>query len=514
MKPDRLPTGQILDLCIARLRAGESLERCLADYPDAVDEIAPLLELSLDLIGLPPLESRPEAVTRGRDAMFAAFDVEETRAAAATKERATYQDDTGWLAGLKWLWTSPKMVTRFAFLLIGFVLAASAVAGASASTLPGETLYPVKRLIEEARLSLTLDRTNQEQLMAELDQRRREEVKALIGEGQAARVQFSGRLNRDGDGQWRVDDIPIASNDSLEGLLAALEGETVVVSSDVAADGGVILQEIDREDGLPVTRSTPTPIPTVTPTPSSTSSPTLSPSSTATEMPAVATSLPTRAASETPTAEPVASATIPILVTRDPDEPSPAATLLPEAEVTPTATVTSEPTPTEEAVSSVTAAPTEQPSSTTTARPTETAQATGTSPALPNVTVTAQVTAGPTETRATASPTPAPTERASATPGTNDLTPRPVGTAVIEPTAFASATTRPSPTASRTPERPTATPEPTLEQTRLSITAEPSATALTERPSPTSTRVRDETPTATPDSNQDHHQPPPPEDDS
>jgi hypothetical protein len=73
-----------------------------------------------------------------------------------------------------------------------FVLVFVGVAAASASALPGDALYPVKRGLESAQLALTLNPAARASLQAELSARRRAETQAVINLRRETQVEFEG----------------------------------------------------------------------------------------------------------------------------------------------------------------------------------------------------------------------------------------------------------------------------------------------------------------------------------
>jgi hypothetical protein len=61
-----------------------------------------------------------------------------------------------------------------------FVLVLAGATSAAASSLPGDTLYPVKRATEDVRLALTFDDVARTQLLSELTDRRLEELAEIV----------------------------------------------------------------------------------------------------------------------------------------------------------------------------------------------------------------------------------------------------------------------------------------------------------------------------------------------
>ncbi len=62
-----------LDQCVSRLLAGESLDACLARYPEMREELRPLLEVAAVLAETPASAPAPEAKARGRQRLMDAL---------------------------------------------------------------------------------------------------------------------------------------------------------------------------------------------------------------------------------------------------------------------------------------------------------------------------------------------------------------------------------------------------------------------------------------------------------
>lgn len=163
--------SEILDKCLAQIQSGaSSLSDCLEAYP----EHAEFLKSHLDL------------ATQARDLMIPSGPSEDFVAQTKTRllNRIRAQHKTSPVIEdkkprrLSWL-TRPAMV--YISLMIAIVMLASGVgvAGASASALPGDSLYPVKLGIEETRLALTQDPALDAELLLQFADRRLEELIAL-----------------------------------------------------------------------------------------------------------------------------------------------------------------------------------------------------------------------------------------------------------------------------------------------------------------------------------------------
>jgi hypothetical protein len=80
---------------------------------------------------------------------------------------------------------------------------------AASTTLPGDSLYPVKRTWEDVSLLFTFDTNKREELELEHENERLDEVHELFAEGRSADVDFAGYVTRQSGTEWRVSGITV-----------------------------------------------------------------------------------------------------------------------------------------------------------------------------------------------------------------------------------------------------------------------------------------------------------------
>ncbi len=291
----------VLDECLTEMNRGQSLEACVAEYPALAAELEPLLRMALRVEALrqdqPP---SPAALRAGRQRLL--------RQAALL--RHTHEDQTRpirfpWWMGLQ-SWMRRSMATTvLATLLLVSVLAAGTVA-ASARSLPGDALYPVKRASEEVQLLLTFDREIKAQLVGKIDERRREEAQAISDRRRIAELSFRGRVERMDGTQWTVGGVTIRTSEEtdVEGAVGLDAFVRVHVRS--VGDGTLMAMRISVEHEIAAPRPTaspsmaePTRTPTITPT--ETLQPTEIPPATRPAQPAAVTATPSPTATSTAT---------------------------------------------------------------------------------------------------------------------------------------------------------------------------------------------------------------------
>ncbi len=216
----------ILENCLARLNKGEDLETVLADFPQQAAELRPLLiaALKASRSGVPlrvPASAQIDSRTR--------FLVEAQR--RQTKP-------VGFLPRF-------KLAGAFAaFALIVFV-GIFGTGLASAETVPGETLYPVKRAVEQAQLVLTTNQSTRLDLEEEFDRRRVAEAEELKQEGRTEPVTVAGPLEELDDDSWSVGGVKLNLTPDQIILARTLLGSYIEVKGKIRGEEGIEVENLE-----------------------------------------------------------------------------------------------------------------------------------------------------------------------------------------------------------------------------------------------------------------------------
>ena len=170
----------ILDECLERiLTEGETVEQCLANYPDYASELEPLLQTALFARKASAVKPRPEFRDRARHQMHAALQEMETKG-----ERRSF------FFGLR-----PQWATVVITVLV-LLLASGGTAAAAGNSMPDGTLYPVKLATERVRLALTPSALGKAELYVSLADKRVTEIIRMAEKGKPEQVeQTAERLN-------------------------------------------------------------------------------------------------------------------------------------------------------------------------------------------------------------------------------------------------------------------------------------------------------------------------------
>lgn len=216
----------LFEYCLARLEAGEDLESILASIPDEADKMRPVLQAADQArhTGEPvriPASAKIDSRTR--------FLVEASR---MQKKSPGFQ---------------PHFRLAGAIAIAVFILFAGLFGTglASAETVPGETLYPIKRAMESAQLALTSDQSTRLDLEEEFDRRRVTETEKLVEAGRTESVSLAGTLNETTEHVWVVGNVPLAlTPDQLE-IAHSLRGSYVEVKGKLQTGNGLSVETME-----------------------------------------------------------------------------------------------------------------------------------------------------------------------------------------------------------------------------------------------------------------------------
>ena len=167
----------ILDECLERLLVkGETLEQCLARYPEQAVALKPLLETALIAKQASVIYPHPEFRARAKYQFRAALQ-------AVTPKRG--------FSPLTW----PRWATVVAVALV-LLLAGGGTVAAASNSMPDEPLYPVKLATEQVWLAFTPSDISKAELYAKLADRRVTEIASIASKGEPEHLEkVTNRLN-------------------------------------------------------------------------------------------------------------------------------------------------------------------------------------------------------------------------------------------------------------------------------------------------------------------------------
>ena len=240
---------------LADLEAGLPLEEILSRYPQQAEQLRPILQTGAQLSTLPVAHSL-SAQAASRDAFL--------RQATALRHQ-----EHRVVAPLS-LWR--RLALSLASLAVVVMILGGVVAGAAQEALPGQALYPVKRTLEEVRLSLASDPAGQEALQAQFRAERQEEINALLAAGLEGTVECEGALQALAADSWIIDDLEVAIGSTTTISGTPQIGSTVRGTCQVT--GGQVVGKMLRVETQRHPAPSPSATPTATATPTASATPT------------------------------------------------------------------------------------------------------------------------------------------------------------------------------------------------------------------------------------------------
>ncbi|MBS3752251.1 MAG: hypothetical protein KGY46_02555 [Anaerolineales bacterium] len=143
-----------------------------------------------------------------------------------------------------------KLTYRIAiYAVITMVLGSFFSVNASAESLPGDPLYSMKRSWENAQLALTLNENAREKLETQFNVKRINEIQALLSQGSAEKVEFTGSITEMSDPIWNIAGFPVRLGPDTE-VEGEMEIGTVVnVEALTQEDGTLLAVEVEESSG-------------------------------------------------------------------------------------------------------------------------------------------------------------------------------------------------------------------------------------------------------------------------
>ena len=204
--------------CLDALEQGQPIDQVLARYPELAAELRPMLETA---VTLPQINVQPSLAAQhhSRNTFLAQ--------AAAQKEAKSAQPSASGF-------NLRRILMPITSLALVVILFAAGLGPLSAGALPGDALYGAKILVENARSAFTANPATDAALTEQFNQRRIQEIKALLAENRAANVAFTGEIEAVQAGLWTIsgfateinNETQVFGGDPLVGQMAMVNGRT------------------------------------------------------------------------------------------------------------------------------------------------------------------------------------------------------------------------------------------------------------------------------------------------
>jgi hypothetical protein len=195
----------VLDECLNRLKAGDSISACLNQHPEFAEDLRPLLEVAQFAAALRYTEPpRPQALAHGRQRFLAeAARLRQQRKVAKRSLSERVRDFlTPTVAGPAW----GRAVAAVVVVLLVFASASGVVVRASEASLPGDRLYPVKQVSRQVQLLTTSNPVMREEKRVQIQAEEREEVRQAVEQGRVFIEDVEGPITEWQDGSLVLQD--------------------------------------------------------------------------------------------------------------------------------------------------------------------------------------------------------------------------------------------------------------------------------------------------------------------
>jgi hypothetical protein len=203
-----------LEICLQVLKQGGTVEECLNRFPALADELRPLLEQSVAARSwnLSPVPGN--AVTGGRVRIL-------NRAAQLRQsDQSSGHSLQAWRLVL-----IPVLVLAF------MIITGNGLMRASANSLPGDSLYPLKRSVEVVSLFLAPNPRVKAGIQKEISTRRINETEILLSEKRLEAVDFGGQVSKQLADGWTISGIHVQVTGETEMVGALALGAQVNVAA-------------------------------------------------------------------------------------------------------------------------------------------------------------------------------------------------------------------------------------------------------------------------------------------
>ena len=229
-----------VDDCLQRIGAGESLESCLARYPQHAEELQGILGLALAVQALPVPRASGKSIQVGRQRMLsAAKRLNEQPVSKSVLSRYAENRNARIFGKEK---QDMRFLTR---LVIALALAASGVlalgstVAASANTIPGDLLYPVKTTMQDVRVLLAAEPEQRAQLWVDIQATRQADIQSVLDLKRVADVQYLGLLTSIDEQNWVVGGRTVSLPPEVQISGEPYLGAMVSVTAKTGDDGSI-----------------------------------------------------------------------------------------------------------------------------------------------------------------------------------------------------------------------------------------------------------------------------------
>ena len=213
-----------LNVSLEALDAGMDIEFCLSLFPARADEFRPILTAATQAKSMSAEVIPAEVISRGKQKVLAVAAVLRENQSAAVPTIIPKKSLKNVFSG-RFMRLAITTASMLAFLLTS----GTGLVGASSKALPGDSLYPVKRKLEDVRIYFVSDPQLKKELSDQYELERVNEIEELYAEKKTVQVDFQGIYQGQKDGYLIINGLNIEYEDHLNipvGSFVQIMGET------------------------------------------------------------------------------------------------------------------------------------------------------------------------------------------------------------------------------------------------------------------------------------------------
>jgi hypothetical protein len=239
-----------LENCLQRIEQGETMDAVLARHRELIEQLRPLLETAICARSVSretlPVTALALARQRSRGLILAA-DLRRGKNHLPVRR-------------ISWR----PLMTALSVIAI-LVMSSNGILIASAHSIPGDTLYPLKRSVESTRLYLVSNPVKKQELEHTFEELRVDETRSLITHRRVESVEFSGQVSSQSEFEWSVSGIRVVITPQTRIDPGIAVGDLIEVDGATNTTGGVdavhlsLLESPDIDDKPVVMPPTPQP---------------------------------------------------------------------------------------------------------------------------------------------------------------------------------------------------------------------------------------------------------------
>ncbi len=239
-----------LEACLQRMEHGEPLDSVLAGYPRLAGQLHPLLMTAARARSAGREPYSPTVLSRQSSlGISLAADLRQGKI-----RRPVFRH------------FCRPVVTIF-LVIVFLVMSSNGILVASAKSIPGDTLYPLKRSVESTQLGLISDAAQRQVLEHSFSERRVDETKILIIIRRIEDVEFTGVVTSQSGDKWLISGIPVVLPYQVTLDQQIQIGDDVDVHGSTNTDGNVVAMRLSLASDSGSVEGQPVVSPTSTPTP-------------------------------------------------------------------------------------------------------------------------------------------------------------------------------------------------------------------------------------------------------